>query len=129
MKRLFVYGTLKHGFRAAEYLKEATLICPSKTRDPIWGMVAYQPTDFPYPAVQEGGESYISGEIYEVPEHLWEELDRYEEVHLGCYKRISIACDPDMMAEIYIDTDKKNIPMSDHPSIAYDAKTKTYTWR
>ncbi len=129
MKRLFVYGTLKRGFRAEGFLKEATFICTTKTRDAIWNMTAYHPQKFPYPAVQEGGVSYISGEIYEVPDHLWPDLDAYEQIEDEHYKRETIVFDQDMMAEIYIDTDKKNTPIPDHASIHYDAETKTYTWR
>lgn len=64
--RLFVYGTLKRGFRNACYLNDAEYLGEFSTCSD------YSMYDFGgYPAVSQEGDSAIAGEVYAVnPEHL-----------------------------------------------------------
>ena len=64
--RLFVYGTLKRGFRNAFYLKDADYLGDFTT------CTDYSMYDFGgYPAVSQESGSAIAGEVYELsPENL-----------------------------------------------------------
>lgn len=59
--QLFVYGTLKRGFRNAYYLNDADYLGEFTTRS------HYSMYDFGgYPAVSQAGNSAIAGEVYRV---------------------------------------------------------------
>ena len=66
MKLLFVYGTLKKGFRNQTYLHGAIFMGEHRTHE------CYSMYDFnTYPAVSERGGDAISGEVYRInPNHL-----------------------------------------------------------
>lgn len=72
---LFVYGTLKKGQRANDYLKNAKFIGNATTKDSNFIMVS---TNGSYPFVFNCGNKKVSGEIYEVPTSALRNLDYYE---------------------------------------------------
>lgn len=85
MPLLFVYGTLKRGFRLHHYLKEAPFLGAAVTAP---GYALYR-LDW-YPAlVEEPGAGSITGEVYEVCNALLEALDEVEGVPY-LYRRAEI---------------------------------------
>jgi gamma-glutamylaminecyclotransferase len=73
--KLFVYGTLRRGEPAHALLKDAPLVAVVRT-EPSFELVDMGS----YPALIEGGDTAVTGEIYEVEPELLVELDRYEDV-------------------------------------------------
>ena len=73
MIRLFVYGTLKKGFRNAVYLENARCLGEFIT-DPVYAMYDFGN----YPAVSEMGKTAIKGEVYEIDEELLASIDQLE---------------------------------------------------
>ena len=73
MIRLFVYGTLKKGFRNAVYLENARCLGEFIT-DPVYAMYDFGN----YPAVSEMGKTAIEGEVYEIDKELLASIDRLE---------------------------------------------------
>ena len=70
---LFVYGTLLRGECNHHVLDGAKLLCnncqlPARMYD----------TGDGYPAIELVEDSMIVGEIYEVPDHMWQSLDELE---------------------------------------------------
>ena len=72
---LFVYGTLKKGQRANNYLKDAEFIGNASTKDSIFDMKSNHGY---YPFVFLDGNKDIIGEIYKVPMKRLADLDSYE---------------------------------------------------
>jgi len=71
--RVFVYGTLKKGFRNAFYLQDARFLGEFST-DPVYSMYNFGT----YPAVSELGKTAIEGEVYEISRAQLEQIDRLE---------------------------------------------------
>lgn len=97
MQLLFVYGTLKQGFRSNKFLQNSKYIGIAKTK-PIYGMYAFRG----YPALitqplaiisEVKAESSILGELYEVNESTLQQLDVYEGVESNLFKRQLIELD------------------------------------
>lgn len=84
MKHLFVYGTLKKGFRNQPYLQGAVFLGNFTTPE------SYSMYDFEtYPAVTSNGNDAIFGEVYQItPNHLaaTDALEFYPDF----YQRVSI---------------------------------------
>ena len=72
INRVFVYGTLMKGQRANHYLDGSTYLGRYLLRD----YAMYHLGSYPGIILQKG-ESVI-GEVYEIPESLWEQMDAYE---------------------------------------------------
>ena len=72
--KLFVYGSLRRGQPAHARLRGAKLVAFART-EPRFTLVDMGS----YPALLEGGETAVCGEIYEIDPALLAELDRYEE--------------------------------------------------
>lgn len=73
--RLFVYGTLRRGEPGHALLGAARLLGEAVT-EPAFTLVDMGE----YPAIVEGGDTAVVGELYEVEDALLVELDRYEDV-------------------------------------------------
>src|SRR4051795_9213580 len=72
--KLFVYGSLRRGESAHPRLSGATLLAR------VWTEPRFTLVDMGgYPALVEGGDTAVLGEIYEVDSALLMELDAYEE--------------------------------------------------
>ena len=81
---LFAYGTLKRGQRAHDLLAAATFLGEATT-EPRWALV---PLGW-YPGLVPGTLA-VEGELYDVPDSLWPELDRFEGVASGLYERTPV---------------------------------------
>lgn len=90
MKRVFVYGTLRRGFRAHRFLKDALFVGTTFT-DANYTM--YTSVHRDYPRVVTGGNRSIFGEVFEVSDTVLKELDAYEGVASGLYQRKSVKTD------------------------------------
>jgi gamma-glutamylcyclotransferase (GGCT)/AIG2-like uncharacterized protein YtfP len=85
---LFVYGTLRRGGSNHGELRDARFAGVAQTQP------RYELVDLGgYPALIEGGQCSVSGELYEVDAALLCELDRFEEVPV-LYERKRIALEP-----------------------------------
>ena len=71
---VFVYGSLKKGFRNHSYFLEENKLLGSHITAPKFTMVSLGG----FPGVLKGGETPISGEIYEINEGDLQRLDRLE---------------------------------------------------
>jgi gamma-glutamylcyclotransferase (GGCT)/AIG2-like uncharacterized protein YtfP len=81
---LFVYGSLRRGQQHHAELRDARLIDTVRTE------ACYELVDLgPYPALLEGGNDAVVGELYEVSASLIEELDLFEEVP-EMYRRVPL---------------------------------------
>jgi gamma-glutamylcyclotransferase (GGCT)/AIG2-like uncharacterized protein YtfP len=92
MTYLFVYGTLMRGCPLHSALEEigATFVSPAVTAERHTLYDVYS-GDERYPAMLlGGGEHYVLGELYLVPEENLEKLDVIEGVTEGEYKRVKI---------------------------------------
>jgi gamma-glutamylcyclotransferase (GGCT)/AIG2-like uncharacterized protein YtfP len=82
--KLFVYGTLRRGQAAHALLRGAPLLAQVQTE------ARFTLIDFNgYPALVEGGDSAVTGEIYEVGPDVLGELDRYEDAP-DLYQRVAM---------------------------------------
>jgi gamma-glutamylcyclotransferase (GGCT)/AIG2-like uncharacterized protein YtfP len=95
--RLFVYGSLKRGFRHHDWLSSAELeAAPAKTQVG-YGLVRLGE----YPALHTGAAGRVDGELYRVSPELLSELDTFE----GCpelYQRACIVVDDGSTAIAYV---------------------------
>lgn len=72
MAKLFVYGTLKRGYRLNDYLNGAEFLYEATT------LPKYKLYDNgQFPAIAPG-KTAISGEVFEVPQKLFHLLDKLE---------------------------------------------------
>jgi gamma-glutamylcyclotransferase (GGCT)/AIG2-like uncharacterized protein YtfP len=86
---LFVYGSLKRGFRLHRHLRPASFRGAARTTP---GYALYRLVWYPA-MVAEPGSGEVTGELYEVPEDLIPVLDEVEGVpHLYQRVRIRVSC-------------------------------------
>lgn len=94
--RVFVYGSLKRGFRHHDQLArgqfEASLTTTAKFRLVLWES---------YPALVRGGELPIVGETYWVDDAVLAHLDDFEE-HPRVYQRAWIELADQSRAQAYL---------------------------
>jgi gamma-glutamylcyclotransferase (GGCT)/AIG2-like uncharacterized protein YtfP len=96
MVRLFVYGSLMTGEENAGELRGARLVGRARTA------AGYTLHDLGrYPALVDGGETCVSGELYEMDEAGLEELDRFEAGE-GVWRRATIRLEDGAAAEAYL---------------------------
>src|ERR1700759_1705080 len=98
MMLLFVYGTLRQG--AANHAE----LCGARFAGSAQTAPAYELVDLgAYPAVVEGGDTSIAGELYEVNADLMQRLDTFEDVPI-LYERklVRMALDPARPVEAYV---------------------------
>ncbi len=81
---LFVYGTLRSGGPATHKLASAQLVGEGSV-----GGVLYD-IDGEYPALIVYGKTPVPGEIWRCPVALLPELDAYEQVNTGLFRRIGV---------------------------------------
>ncbi len=94
--RLFVYGSLKRGFRHHGVLAGALFEGSARTAKGFF--LALQDE---YPALVRGGEESVEGEVFTVTPELLLELDRFE----GCpdlYQREIVLLDDGTSAQSYV---------------------------
>ena len=86
MHRVFVYGTLKRGFRNHRFLENADFVGKAYT------VAAYRMLDGRFPVLRDGGPNLkqIGGEVYDVDDRTLAQLDDLEDVASGMYDREEI---------------------------------------
>jgi gamma-glutamylaminecyclotransferase len=93
---LFVYGTLRRGFANAQCMGSATFERAAATAP------AYSLYDFgAYPALVQGGDGVVVGELYRVSDAELTRLDEFE----GCpelYQRVLVDLDDGTQAFSYV---------------------------
>ena len=73
--KVFVYGSLKKGhWNNKLFLHSSDFICKAKTLDSNYDMVSLGG----FPAMENGGDYYISGEVYKVNKETLRHLDILE---------------------------------------------------
>lgn len=82
-KLLFAYGSMKKGFDAEELLSGCEMLAACIT---VKKMKLFPNIDYLYPYLfDEVGDFHISGELYEVDEKTFKEIDEYEGVDAQHY--------------------------------------------
>jgi gamma-glutamylaminecyclotransferase len=82
--KIFVYGSLLRGERYHHHLAGATWLGEAQTE------AAYTLVDLgEYPALLDGGETSVAGEVYEVDDALLAALDAFEG-HPDEYRRMPV---------------------------------------
>ena len=86
MHRVFVYGTLKRGFRNHRFLEKSGFVGEARTAAP------YRMLDGRFPVLRDSGPDRrpVSGEVYEIDAPTLIALDDLESVSTGMYDRIEI---------------------------------------
>lgn len=127
---VFVYGSLKRGYYGHDQMDGCRFVAETRTAQPHYAMVAFPWPDAPheaYPGLIEG-QSFITGEVYEVPENLMPRLDEFE-LEGRDYKRRKIPLENSLTAWAYlsINLDAQTV-LSQHPRIGFDKKANAFTW-
>lgn len=101
MAFLFVYGTLKKGFSAHRILKQspAAFLGEAKTT-PDYHL--YDVGSFPGLIFDDSCDGGVHGELYQIPEAAFKNLDRYECVNTGLFRREEIELEDGAKAQAYI---------------------------
>ena len=101
MAKIFVYGTLKSGFSDHFLLKKAPAAFYGKIRTkPNYHL--YDVGSFPGLILDESVEGGVEGELYEVPQSAFKDLDKYECVSSGLLKRELIELEDGTKAYAYL---------------------------
>jgi gamma-glutamylaminecyclotransferase len=82
--RLFVYGTLKRGCSNHRHLAGQTFLGLARTPP---GFRLYDLGGYPSLVAQSDDDMGVIGEVWLVDDNTLEELDRFEGVHEGLYRR------------------------------------------
>ena len=99
MDFLFVYGTLKSGFGNNTLLKNGFFVSQAKTY-PRFRL--YECGSFPALVKEESGVS-IEGELWNIKKHNFLEIDEFEGVEIGLYRREQIwLMQPRVFAHVYL---------------------------
>jgi len=100
MSRLFVYGTLKRGFRAHDILKQWNAVYIGKAKTDARYQL-YKVNWFPGMVFDERQQGGVHGEVYEITKETFVALDRYEGAP-DLFKRQTILLDDGEEATAYI---------------------------
>ena len=86
MRRVFVYGTLKRGFRNHRFLEAAAYVGEAYT------VKAYRMLDGRFPVLRDAGPhpQPVAGEVYDVDDGTLAKLDELEDVASRMYDRREI---------------------------------------
>lgn len=117
MHRVFVYGTLKRGFRRHHALEAQKFLGPATTTT---GFCLFDLGSYPGLIRTDNGIS-IEGELYEVDDSCLVELDVIEAVDQGLYGRESIQLlapwdDGPALTYIYLQSTEGHAEISQWPS-------------
>lgn len=110
---LFVYGSLKRGFRHHDLLLGARFRCEVETAAGYQLVLLGE-----YPALAEGGDGAVTGELYSIENELLARLDRFEGPE---YERREVRLATGDMAHAYF----ARMPITDllrHPEGTWDRK-------
>ena len=86
MPRVFVYGSLKRGFRNHQYVENARFVGEAYT------VTHFRMLDGSFPVLRDAGADRmpISGEVFDVDAPTLVKLDELESVASGMYDRVEI---------------------------------------
>lgn len=110
---LFVYGTLKRGCSNHRYLADQTFIGLARTRP---GYRLYDLGGYPGIVAQPDDRNAVVGEVWSVDDDALRELDRFEGVHEGLYRREPIPLQPPF-ADQTIDAYVSVLPVTGRPDV------------
>lgn len=79
---VFVYGTLRPADAKGKILPATHMLLGYQ----MWLVKG----NFEFPAIKETGEGYVMGNIISVDDDRLKELDRYENIRSGLYKRVEV---------------------------------------
>lgn len=82
--KVFCYGTLKRDFPAHYLMGDSKFLGEATTQSRF---VLYDHGGFPGLAETEGDKGCVHGELYDVSEAVLKDLDRYEGVSHGLFRR------------------------------------------
>ena len=110
---LFVYGTLKRGCSNHHLLATQSFVGIARTQP---GFRLYDLGGYPGIASRSDDREGVVGEVWSVDAEALAELDRFEGVHEGLYRRAIIALLPPFdttSVEAYL----PGVPFSDRPDV------------
>jgi gamma-glutamylaminecyclotransferase len=113
---LFVYGTLKSGCTNHRFLATQTFIGVART---VPGFRLYDLGGFPGITQHCEDTLGVSGEVWSVDAKCLEELDRFEGVHEGLYRRRAINLQSPF-ADHKIDAYFPALPVTGRPEVGSD---------
>lgn len=85
--KVFVYGTLRRGGRAGSLLRGCECLGEGTVPGALYDV------NGAYPALVLEGEGRVEGEVWRCPEAVLRELDAYEGVGEGLYRRVRVEVD------------------------------------
>jgi len=90
MHVLFVYGTLKRGFKNHRHIADQRFVCEARTAP---GYRLYNLGDYPGLVVEATDTLGVTGELWEVDADSLARLDEFEGVAEGLYRRVRVELD------------------------------------
>jgi gamma-glutamylcyclotransferase (GGCT)/AIG2-like uncharacterized protein YtfP len=100
MARLFVYGTLRKGKEAHSLLRESPFLAEARTTD-FFHLLDRGGFPGISPCETQAGKGVL-GELYEVSEEIFEQLDFYEAVQAGLFRRDAVVLQDGTEAIAYV---------------------------
>ena len=102
MSKIFIYGTLKKGYRAHHFLEEHNAVfLEDATTHPRYHLFNLGP--FPGMVIHEDFYGCVQGELYEVTEDCLERLDIYEgDPHLFRREEIELKDGSKAISYLYV---------------------------
>jgi gamma-glutamylcyclotransferase (GGCT)/AIG2-like uncharacterized protein YtfP len=85
---IFVYGTLMEGGGATALLRGCVRVGPGTVRGTLYDL------DGEFPVLMLAGPDRIHGEVWRCPAGVLLELDRYEGVAAGLFRRVAVQVGP-----------------------------------
>jgi len=124
-KLIFVYGTLKKGFRLHHYLEGAKFIRATMTLHAEHDLEAIGGEDIsPFPAMVPG-KFHVTGELYDVPDKILKAIEKLERR----YERTQVILENTVPPAFFYLYKKKNPKiLPDSPLVVLDSSKKTKTW-
>jgi len=110
---LFVYGTLKRGCSNHRYLADQRFLGLARTTP---GYRLYDLGGYPGIVAQSADGEGVVGEVWSVEDETLSELDRFEGVHEGLYRREPLPLQPPF-AEQKIDAYVSVLPVTGRPEV------------
>ena len=110
---LFVYGTLKRGCSNHRYLANQTFVGVART---VPGFCLYDLGGYPGIAAKEDDRDGVVGEVWSVDAAALAELDRFEGVHEGLYRRAQLRLSAPFDQRT-VDAYLPSVPFSGRPDI------------
>jgi gamma-glutamylaminecyclotransferase len=123
MPYLFVYGSLKRGFKQHDrHMKGARFLAATRTREAAYTLLAVLDPDATdhYPTLALGGACHIQGEVYEIGEDTLKMLDEYEGEN---YRRITVPLESGQEAIAYLYEGADIETQAVHPRIRINGDT------